>query len=327
MRNEVLVKVSEIKAVCIKVLKNHLKINGRDANEIFNQLISAELMGKKTHGLVRIPWLLKRKITGHVDPVIISCNSQLITVFDCKDSIGYISASYISKYIKKNKSKSDFQIVVAKNIFPTGVLSYYNKLVISNSNSASVILGSTPKLVKLEHGNERMFGTNPLSIGFFETNENFFVLDITTSQSSFGELLESMYYNNFDGRKYHTSNNTIPDDPRELFDNEGIFSGSILQTNKSKSDRRQFGLLMALELITGILADGDIGNPSLIFIVFNKNLLGDKKSLEKGLERIKNAIGIENVPGMHSYIKYKENQNKEALSLPRKLWDEIVELN
>lgn len=318
--NKIQVDVSVLRQRCVATISKGLSISNADAGDIFDQMLHAELSGKKTHGLVRIPWLLKKNIKGHKKPILYKTDG-LVSHFDCSKSIGYLAANEIIGYIKNKNADNDVHIAVGHNIFPTGVIGHYAKQLINDN--IVFIFGTTPNLVKFTDEEDRKFGTNPFSTGFSCGRNKHFILDITTAQSSFGEILAGKYgLMNFDKTKYHTTYNHTPRNISQLFDLEGSFTGSILQGLSNKSETRQFSLMLLIQLLTAVISQNETRVGDLIFITINKSIFGNKDIYKKILNKIK----TENIPGMHSDLIFKSNKAISKISVSEKLWAEIKDL-
>lgn len=318
--NKIQVDVSILRQRYVASISKGLSISNADADDIFDQMLHAELSGKKTHGLARIPWLLRRGIKGHEKPKLYKTD-KLVSHFDCSKSIGYLAANEIIRYIKNKNADNDVHIAVGHNIFPTGVIGHYTKQLINDN--IVFIFGTTPNLVKFTDEEDRKFGTNPFSAGFSCGRNKHFILDITTARSSFGEILAGKYgLMNFDKTKYHTIHNYTPRNINQLFDLEGSFTGSILQGLSNKSEIRQFSLMLLIQLLTAVIAQNETRVGDLIFITINKSIFGNKDIYKKILNKIK----TENIPGMHSDLIFKSNKATSKISVSKKLWAEINDL-
>jgi len=320
-----LIKVDKtlLRRVCIKSLCNGLSISNIEANDIFSQIFYAELCGKKTHGLVRIPWLFKIGVRGHkkANPHEIS---NFITHFDCSKSIGYLAANEIVTYINKQKS-GDIHIAVGHDIFPTGVLGYYAKQLLKDN--VVFVFGTTPSLVKLTDGKNKILGTNPFACGFSYGKNKYFMADITTAQSSFGELLAGSYgLLDFDKNKYHTSDNRTPDEMSQLFNDKGMFAGSILQSLNNKPEFRQYSFMLMIQFLTTLISQNETERGNLVFIVIKKKVFGGNKAIESIFGSMEKQIGSDKIPGMHSDKLNNLNMKSKEISIPTKLWRELKSL-
>lgn len=318
--NKIQVDVSALRQRCVATISKGLSISNADAGDIFDQMLHAELSGKKTHGLVRIPWLLKKKIKGHKKPILYKTDG-LVSHFDCSKSIGYLAANEIIGYIKNKNADNDVHIAVGHNIFPTGVIGHYARQLINDN--IVFIFGTTPNLVKFSDEKDRRFGTNPFSAGLSYGRNKYFIFDVTTAQGSFGELLASKYnLIKFNKIKYHTTHNKIPKRIEQLFNSNGLFTGSILQELSNQSETRQFSLMLLVQLLTVIVSQNETKVGDLVFITLKKDIFGSKKVYENVLDKInKNKI-----PGMHGDLLYRINKKSNKISVSKKLWAEIKDL-
>lgn len=295
---------------------------------IVEQILYAEMSGKRTHGLVRIPWLL-RVLRGraHEEPIITN-KTSVVTRFDCKHSIGYAAADTITDYLIGTLSSERIHICICADIYPTSVLGFYTRKLVS-VDCVSVAFGTTPPLVRTKEASKSFLGTNPLAVGIPGYEGKDFLCDITTATSSFGEVLLASY----EGTKFNRYDlldraNAHPASVDEVFE-DGRFVGSVIQNLDTRRDYRGFSLLMAIEMMTALLAGCNSRVGNLIIIACKKRdvllgaLLDDDGGFDDFFRSTASALRPHDLPGTHSQKCYRESQERGRLDIPRALWETI----
>jgi len=242
-------------------------------------------------------------------------------------NLGYVAAKDITDYLTEKLESNPLHICICLDIFPTGVLSYYARNLV-NKNYIGILFGTTPPLVKPRYAQKKCLGTNPLAIAIPGKAGQFFVCDITTAQSSFGELLLAKYRPLlFDLDKYININNDTPNSLEELFD-MGNFTGAIAQKFEDKYAYRQFSLLIAIELLTVLLANRPSSVGTLIIIGIQKNAFQSSTSqngIESFLGYLQTILEPFEIPGIHAERLYQKNKDIGILKIADSLWFEIAD--
>ena len=318
------ISLDEAESVCLDAL-SRLALSEDERAGIWEQLLYAELRGKRTHGLVRVPWLLdKLKDRTHTAPRLVSEN-RWISHYDCRSSVGYLAAVQVLERLAVQAAATGLYLTVCRDIFPTGVLSFYLKRLVDRGQ-VGIIFGTTPPLVRTRGAQERFLGTNPIAVGFPGTDGESFVCDITTARTSFGQVLLSAYgADPLPANGLITGCDTAPGGYRDLADERGAITGAVLQGFETGPDSRQFALLTAIELTTAFLAGqpSDFGN--LILIALDPNEFPEFSADAARAVMSKVAAGIEPelLPGLHGDRIYRQARERGMLRVPAALWREI----
>jgi LDH2 family malate/lactate/ureidoglycolate dehydrogenase len=312
----------ELRDTSAAAISAGMAIDAEQAGRIVDQLEYAELAAKLTHGFVRVPWMLKQNISGHEAINIDAAMANPVEYVDCSNSIGYLAAQEITGHVKAGLQHRPVQVVVARNIFPTNTLGYYLQDLVEDGSSIGVLFGTTPKLVTGPGMDHKGVGTNPLAMGF--SHEGVKVIsDITTASTSLGQLLVAKYWGGFDGTNYRTADGEKPADLASLYDGDK-FTGSIAQQVDSRPDRRLYSVGLVLQQLTGLIAGTATNRGNLTVVGINKSVFteGDPNSVAA----LSADMGEELLPGMRSHLRYTEAAAQPEVTLPAKLWDEIVSL-
>lgn len=320
---EIEIEIGQIRRLCTHLLRKGLSLSAPQARALFDQFLYAELSGKRTHGLIRIPWLLKKR-RGHSSPRLLKTAAS-ISRFACAKSIGYLAANEITDYLQKRSPQEAFHLAVAQDISPTGVLGYYVRRLLRGN--FVMVFGAASDLVRVASSTQKLFGTNPFAAGLSYGKNRQFLMDTTTAQASFGEVLAATYgIKPFDQTKYRTADNAVPQVVNDLFNEQAQFTGAILQRLQEQSDFRQYALMLLIQCVTTLISQQTIKTGDVVFLIVRKRFFGTKNVAEAMLRTIEEHVGPDLIPGMHSARLYAANRKRKTVLIPKKLWDELMQL-
>lgn len=318
-KNKLRVSSDALKKLASSSIAKRLHLARRDANEIVKQLHEAELMGKLTHGYIRVPWLVEKlKNFRHQQPIVLKTNT-LKTDYDCSNSIGYLALKSICN--EQALSAYAMHTIIVKNIFPTNLLGQYIKPLLKRY----VVLGfgTTPRLAKTNLNKKNILGTNPLIIGIESSSSNKIICDLSTTPITFGDILlaKEGIGNIPDGKLLSESGQTVSH-ANETF-NEGRFTGGINIDLQDRLGAKLFALQLTIDLVTSFFASETKDTNSLVLVLFNKEKFGDSALLESIFEDRRRLINPLRFPGS----KHGPRKNEKEISISKKLYKEISLLN
>lgn len=305
----------ELHETSTAAISEGIQIGIEQAGAIVDQFEYAELSGKRTHGFVRVPWLVTQPLSGH-RPLAIEHDNDPVTYVDCSQSVGYLAATEITAYIGNQLRERPIQTVVAKDIFPTNTLGFHVRELLINDDAIGLIFGTTPNLVAGPGMDSKILGTNPLAIGLAHNGIET-VADITTASASLGELLAAKYWGGFDGSHFRTSTNAMPEEARDLY-HDGKFTGSIVPKLESRAEQRLYALNMMLQMVTGLVADTPGGRGNLVVVGMNKAFFNNAV--------MTSLVDPKLLPGSRSHTRYLESKHDSHIEVPAALWREIQAL-
>ena len=325
MAESVTVALGELEATARRAL-DRLGLEAGQRDGILDELLHAEFSGKRSHGLVRIPWLAA--FPGgwsHTAPRARQEGAS-ISHYDCAGAVGYLAAREIARATADKANAAGFHLSVAHDVFPTGVLSYYLSEIV-DAGLLGAAMGRTPWLVKTPQASRRFLGTNPLAFGF-PGEAAPFLCDITTAPTSFGQfLLARAGIEPFEPEKFLTAGGETPAAPDDLFDAKGRFAGAILQALDSKPDARQFALLMAVEVAMAFLAGAD-KKGGLVMIALKPDYFPgfSPDAARAVLATASEAMDPAPLPGAHGEAARAAVREAGALAVEGALWEQIAAL-
>lgn len=221
------------------------------ARRVVDALIEADLSGRGSHGILQADGYLARLMAGAMstgDTVRIVSQSGGAVVIDAQGIEGHLAAEEAMR-IGVAKAREQGTVAVAvRNGFHFGVAGRYVRLA-AEQGCMAIVMCNTKPVMTAPGGAERLVGTNPLAIGM-PTADDPFVLDMATSNGSYGRI-----------RQARAAGQAIaPDwaldaDGRPTTDAAAAMDGFLLPMAGAKG----FGLSMAIDLMSGLLASGGWG--------------------------------------------------------------------
>lgn len=297
--------------------------------EVFRQLFDAELRGKHSHGLVRIPWMYER--LGEVSHSRPEADQILpwFSRFDCSNSIGYIAAREAQTSLQVTLANHPFGVAVCANAFPTGVIGDYLRP-LAESGLVAIGFATSPPLVTLPPGNPPLLGTNPICIALPSSEGHPpFIADVSPAPATFGQLLSMLY--GFPGKLDELDVTTRAGEPPQsaeaLFDDRIRLTGKIEQQFETPANRRQYALTLGIELLTTLLA-GKNPRGSLVMAAIDPGQVEGlhPDAVAEKIDHIAAQTDWQSIPGAHGERSLRKSQEQGWISLPKKLWERLQQM-
>ncbi|NCO35237.1 MAG: hypothetical protein AUJ92_19130 [Armatimonadetes bacterium CG2_30_59_28] len=166
----------------------------KDAAIVGDCLIEAELRGRPTHGLLRIPGLIRMnqkakpltKSSGRADLRAV-VRGKTYALLDANRNLGYLAAQKgmgIAMGLAQNRGAATVGIF---NTNHSGMLGYY-PLMAARQDLIGIAVCNCSPLMTAHQSIEKIFGTNPIAIGI-PGCEFPILLDMSTSAATYGDMI------------------------------------------------------------------------------------------------------------------------------------------
>lgn len=152
-------------------------------------LLDAELSGRPSHGLMRLPRLVERIVNGVVDAEAAGRHTwmgEALLRVDGQKGLGPVVATSALDALMDRVKRTGVAVASIHNNNHLGMLAWYARRV-SNQGLALIALSTSEALVHPWGGRSALLGTNPIAIGV-PTADRPFVLDMATSAISMGQI-------------------------------------------------------------------------------------------------------------------------------------------
>ncbi len=282
------IKIQEAKDMAIKTLIK-FGFNQEEAEYCTENALEGELTGKKTHGFVRIPMLIKsvkgEKIKVGGEEITIVKETPVSLLIDGKGKTGlYVVNKALEMGIEKVKKSGMLIVGVTNTALISGLIGQYarkaseNDLIFigfNNSSGGLIPYGSIKEI----------FGTNPVTISV-PTNDLPVILDMASSKITWGNLLIAKAEG-----KTIPENTALDGDGNVTTDPEKAMEGGLLPYAEHKGS----GMAFMVEILGGALTGSRCGHNieggwGSVFILVDPNILRPIVEFKKDVESLINEV-------------------------------------
>ena len=305
-----------------------------------NYLIKAELVGAKSHGILRLKMYcdrLKKRLINPKPKIKIRKISSSISHINADNSIGFVSADIGISQAIKNAKKTGIGLVAVKKSGHFGLSSFYAEQAVKKNLIVFCFTNAPPALAPYG-AKKSLFGTNPICFGV-PTGKVPFILDTSTSIINRGKI-----------RRAHKLRIKIPygvalNKAGKITTNA---KEALLGTQLPIAGFKGSGLAWMVDILSGVLTGSSHGgktkdpfddfsgpqNVGHLFMTINpkifvgSNFIKEMKKNIKLVKKLPKAKGFSSIlyPGERKNKIYKKNLNKD-ISIPEKILKEMNELN
>ncbi len=325
----VTISVDAARSVSERVLLN-LDVSAEHAAIQVDLLLEAELRGRASHGLMRLPTIAKRLQNGVAKPGVTGTHRWVANGFlavDGEHGLGPIVAMAAITEAVKRVPEQGIVIAAISKCNHLGMLSWYAEKITSHG-IAAIILSTSEALVHPWGGKKAMIGTNPIAIGLpaFGTP---FVSDLATSAISMGEI-----------HSYASRGILLP--PGLAIDRNGDATQNAAEAKEGAiapfGGPKGYALGLAIELLVAMISRTSVGRdisgtldttlPATkgdIFILIDgraeENLLSTIARYLSDVRASGQGTGVL-IPGDRALATRQKNL-QDGLDLPDRIWNEI----
>ena len=301
-------------------------------------LVWANLRGVDSHGVMRIPRyvdLIKSGAINSSPKMTLEKEAGAIAVLNADRAPG--GPAMIRAMDEAIKRAKDVNIgwCAAKNITHAGAVGYF-ALKAAEADMAGIVMSASGRPLMAYHG-ARVSGvsTNPISIAIPSLSRAPLLLDMSTSNVSFGKLMNARKLGNEIGANWGISTDGgETTDPHEV------------ETLRPLGGPKGSGLSLMIECLSSLA----IGNPLIanwfsettdkskpvlngIAIAVNLSAFGEKEQLEKDIDDLANAMkslpkaqGVDEIylPGERGNV-VKAKREDSGIPLPDAIWKQLLE--
>ncbi len=285
-----------------------LGVPEQDARILADVLISADIRGVSSHGLIRLSSYygnrLENKYMDPRTPWKTIKETETTELIDGGNGIGQVVSYHAMRKCISKAKKSHVSVVTVNHSNHYGIAGYYAMMALDHGMVGISLTNSQP-LVSPTYGSSAVFGTNPISVAVPSESQYPFVLDMATSTVPIGRI-----------KFFEKKGEKIPlgwgiDDEGELTDEpKNVQSGgpgalTPLGANDIMSSYKGYGLAIVVDILCGTLSGGSnltgVGFPheprvsdvSHFFMAIDieafRPLIDFKKQMEKLVEDLKGA--------------------------------------
>jgi uncharacterized oxidoreductase len=239
----------------------------REAASVAASLVAAEVCGHSSHGVIRLATTYEAMIEdGAIDPTAtptVERHSAGVASVDGNGAFGQLTGDRVVDAGVEGAEAAGVSVVGVRNGTHLGRIGEWSERAAETgvASVGFVNTGGTSRTVAPPGSADRLFGTNPITVGIptFDALEFPIVLDMATSQVAHGKITERAV----DGEP-------IPEGWTVTEAGEGVAEatdfeageGALLPLGGRTSGRKGYGLALCAELFGGIVGGGDVQGQS-----------------------------------------------------------------
>ena len=260
------ISFTELKAFVQNIFKN-AGLSDLDAELIADVLVTTDLRGVTSHGVIRVPFYVKRLLEGgakaHPEIKIVK-EGISFAVVDGNNGLGHIIGIRCMEIAIEKAKHSGIACVVARNSDHIGALAYYAMMALKENMIGMTWTNGYPGMAPWG-GRESKICNNPIAVAVPADKRDPIVLDMATSVVAGGKVRVAAKKGEripkgwiIDKHGKHTDN------PNALFGEGG--GGAVLPIGY-----KGYGLAVIGEILSGALSGGRIlGEIPLFFTNLEK---------------------------------------------------------
>ncbi|MBC7330846.1 MAG: Ldh family oxidoreductase [Synergistetes bacterium] len=229
-----------------------LNLSREDAFIMAEALLSADLRGVESHGVLRLPTYVRRIKLGLIkaNPDIkVVRESKSSVLFDADNGLGQVAATFAMKACIRKARDGDLAIAGVRRSNHVGICAYYAMMALKE-NMIGFFSTNTAALMAPYGGCEPLLGTNPFAVAIPAGQEFPIVLDMSTSVVPRGKIEMSLK----EGKKIPPTwaidrDGNPTEDPKEALE------GALLPLGGPKG----YGLSIVIDILSGLLMGSSYG--------------------------------------------------------------------
>lgn len=335
MTDQHIVPVEELRAAVMRILV-HRGVADADARIVADVTIDADLDGRPSHGVARLPAYIEKLEQGGIvgdasTDVILEAGA--VFVLDGHDGFGQVALVQATRMALERSRRFGIACGTVRNTNNPGMLAAYGRIAAEDGQIAIVACNAAPAMPP-HGGTVAMLGTNPLCIALPLGTAPGPLLDMATSAAAKGAIRDA-------GRK----GLPIPADwaldrsGQPTTDPAAALEGLLLPSGGAKGA----GLAMMVDLLSGLLSGGSVGTEvrglhdpassgiAAIVITIDPAAFGPADTFERRLGAYMDAVravppgaGVAEVlvPGDRA-SQARQRHVRDGVPLPPKLWTEL----
>ncbi|MFE2636067.1 Ldh family oxidoreductase [Streptomyces scopuliridis] len=161
-----------------------------DARLLADTLVTAELWGHPSHGMLRLPWYLDRIESGATAsvaaPQVVSDNGAVLVV-DGRDGLGQVLTDRAVPHGVERARRHGISAVAVRNSGHFGTAAYFTRKAAEQGCVAILVTNASPAMAPWG-GREKRVGTNPWSIAAPGGRYGTVVMDIANTAVARGKI-------------------------------------------------------------------------------------------------------------------------------------------
>lgn len=178
------IPVDELRTLSEGILSTRGLTDG-DAAIVTDILIEAELRGRPTHGMIRLPGIAERSASR--SPMRLVREGPSYGLVDGQENLGYLVAHRCARTVIAKAETTGLAVVGGFNTGHCGMLGYYASMVADAGMVGIAACDTSPRIAPWG-GTQPVLGTNPLAAGF-PARKGMVLVDLSSAAITNGQIL------------------------------------------------------------------------------------------------------------------------------------------
>jgi len=247
----VMARHEQLETFCIRVLEK-LGVPREEAEITAKTMVTANLRGVDTHGVLRLPLYAARLKTGAIAPSVnLTTEKETIAtaLLNGHDGIGQVISYRAMEMAIRKAAAAGVSYVAVRNSNHFGAAAFYPMMALGHDMIGLTFSNASPRLAPTG-GVERLFGNNPWSIAVPAGRRPPIVLDMANSVVAAGKIRVAKKEGKPIPEGWALNQYGVPTtDPDEAL------KGILLAIGGYKG----YGITLMVDLLTGVLTDSNYG--------------------------------------------------------------------
>jgi LDH2 family malate/lactate/ureidoglycolate dehydrogenase len=311
-----------------------------DARLVADSLVTADMWGHQSHGVMRLSWYVNRIRAGVMNSVTTPetvSDSGPLAVVDGHNGVGQVLAAFAAREAVRRAEDYGVGVVAVRNSNHFGTAAYFTRMAARDGCAAILTTNASPAMAPWG-GRQKTVGTNPWSIAAPAGKYDVIVMDIANTVVARGKV-------------YLAKQRAEPIPPGWAIDAEGVpttepaaaIEGVILPMAGHKG----YAIALMMDVLSGVLTGSAFGSAvsgpyqfdkrsgcGHLFIALHVAAFGDPDGFARRMEQLIDEVkavplaqGFAEVfyPGELEARAERDNL-KQGLSLPEQTLDDLRQL-
>ncbi|RSM68243.1 lactate dehydrogenase [Actinoplanes sp. ATCC 53533] len=169
-------------------------VPGTDARLVSDSLVTADLWGHASHGMLRLPWYVNRIRSGVMKPVTgleTVIDGGAVAVIDGHDGVGQVITNHACRDAVARAGRHGIGAVAVRNSNHFGTAAYWTRIMAAAGCIGILTTNGSPAMAPTG-GREKAVGANPWSIAAPGGSRGPVVLDIANTGVARGKIYAAL---------------------------------------------------------------------------------------------------------------------------------------
>jgi LDH2 family malate/lactate/ureidoglycolate dehydrogenase len=161
-----------------------------DARLVADSLVTADLWGHQSHGVLRLSWYVNRIRAGVMSPVTAPetvADTGPLAVVDGHDGVGQVLAAFAAREATGRAREHGVGVVAVRNSNHFGTAAYFTRMAARDGCVAILTTNASPAMAPWG-GRRKTVGTNPWSVAAPAGRHGVMVMDVANTAVARGKV-------------------------------------------------------------------------------------------------------------------------------------------